>query len=58
MELYGFRVPKAAALLFWAALWELVGQFELLLLFPPLSEVLMSLDDVIMTPGSHFALIP
>lgn len=51
MEIYGFKVPKAAALLFWAALWECVGQFELLLLFPPLSEVLMALPDVISTPS-------
>ncbi len=51
MEFYGFKVPKAAALLFWAALWEFVGQFELLLLFPPLSEVLLSLDDVLLTPS-------
>jgi NitT/TauT family transport system permease protein len=51
MELYGFRIPKAAALLFWAALWEFVGQFELLLLFPPLSEVLLALPDVVTTPS-------
>ncbi|WP_349371776.1 ABC transporter permease subunit [Salinarimonas sp.] len=51
MEIHGFRVPKIAALLFWAALWEIVGRFELLLLFPPLSEVLASLDDVITTPS-------
>jgi NitT/TauT family transport system permease protein len=51
MELYGFRVPKAAALLFWAALWEFVGQFELMLLFPPLSEVLLALPDVVTTPS-------
>ncbi|MEM1074672.1 MAG: ABC transporter permease subunit [Pseudomonadota bacterium] len=51
MEIYGFKVPKMAALLFWAALWELVGQFELLLLFPPLSEVLMALPDVLTTPS-------
>lgn len=51
MEFYGFKVPKAAALLFWAALWEIVGQFELLLLFPPLSEVLMALPEVLTTPS-------
>ena len=51
MELYGFRVPKAAALIFWAAIWELVGQFELVLLFPPLSEVLRALGDVLTTPS-------
>lgn len=49
MKFYGFRVPKAAALLFWAVLWEVVGQFELLLLFPPLSKVLMALPDVLTT---------
>ena len=49
MKIYGVRVPKAAALLFWAALWEIIGQFELLLLFPPLSEVLLALPDVLTT---------
>ncbi|MGJ3264682.1 MAG: ABC transporter permease [Salinarimonas sp.] len=51
MEIYGFRVPKLVALLFWAALWEIVGRLELVLLFPPLSEVLTSLDDVVGTPS-------
>jgi NitT/TauT family transport system permease protein len=51
MELWGFRIPKMAALLVWAVIWEIVGQFELMLLFPPLSEVLMTLDDVIGTPS-------
>lgn len=51
MEIYGFRIPKLAALLFWAVLWEIVGRFELLLLFPPLTEVLAALDDVIATPS-------
>jgi len=53
MDLYGFKIPRVAALLFWAALWEIVGQFELLLLFPPLSEVLFALPDVVTT--SSFA---
>ena len=51
MEIYGFKVPKITALLFWAALWEIVGQFELLLLFPPLSEVLIALPQVVTTPS-------
>ncbi|MGD9295487.1 MAG: ABC transporter permease subunit [Roseobacter sp.] len=51
MEIYGFKVPKMAALLFWAALWEFIGQFQLLLLFPPLSEVLMALPQVLTTPS-------
>jgi NitT/TauT family transport system permease protein len=51
MELWGFRVPKMAALLFWAALWEIVGRFELLLLFPPLTEVLVTIPQVLGTPS-------
>ncbi len=34
-DLYGFRVPKMAALLVWVVVWEIVGRFELMLLFPP-----------------------
>jgi NitT/TauT family transport system permease protein len=49
MELYGVKVPKAAALVFWLALWELVGSFELLLLFPPFTEVLAALPQVLGT---------
>lgn len=49
MEIYGFKVPKITALLLWACLWEIVGQFELLLLFPPLSQVLIALPDVLTT---------
>jgi len=49
MELYGVKVPKAAALLVWLVLWEIVGQFELLLLFPPFSEVLAALPQVLGT---------
>jgi NitT/TauT family transport system permease protein len=51
MELYGVKVPKAAALLVWIALWEFIGQFELLLLFPPFSEVIMALPQVLGTPS-------
>ena len=51
MELYGVKVPKAAALIVWIALWEFIGQFELLLLFPPFSEVLMALPQVLGTPS-------
>jgi NitT/TauT family transport system permease protein len=51
MELWGFRVPKMAALLFWAVLWEIVGRFELLLLFPPLTEVLATIPQVLGTPS-------
>ena len=49
MTLYGFRVPKSAALIFWIGVWELIGRFELVLLFPPFTEVLASLDDVVLS---------
>ena len=49
MTLYGFQVPKMAALLVWAVIWEIVGQFELVLLFPPFSDVLLALGDVVTT---------
>lgn len=51
MEIYGVRLPKMAALLVWVVVWEIVGRFELLLLFPPFSEVVMSLGDVVSTPS-------
>ena len=51
MRLYGVKVPKAAALLFWVVLWEIVGQLQLVLLFPPFSEVLIALGDVVTTPS-------
>lgn len=49
MILYGFYVPKFAALLVWIVVWEFVGQFELMLLFPPFTEVLAAMTDVVTT---------
>ena len=51
MTLYGYRVPKMAALLVWVVIWEIVGRFELVLLFPPFTEVLAALGDVVSTPS-------
>jgi NitT/TauT family transport system permease protein len=47
MTLAGWRVPMMASLLVWVILWEIIGRFELLLLFPPFSEVLGALGEVI-----------
>lgn len=47
MTLFGYRVPMMAALLVWVVLWEVVGRFELLLLFPPFSEVMAAMGDVL-----------
>jgi NitT/TauT family transport system permease protein len=47
MTLFGRRIPMMAALLVWVALWEVVGRFDLLMLFPPFSEVLAALGEVV-----------
>lgn len=47
MTLYGWKIPKMASLLVWVVLWEIVGRFELVMLFPPFTEVLAALGDVV-----------
>lgn len=47
MTLFGYRIPMMAALLVWVVIWEFIGQFELMLLFPPFSEVIMAMGDVV-----------
>ena len=53
MTVAGWRVPMAASLIVWAALWEIVGRYELVMLFPPLSEVLAAMGEV--TTSHSFA---
>lgn len=47
MTVFGYRLPKMAALVVWLIIWEIIGQFELVMLFPPFSEVVMALGDVV-----------
>ncbi|WP_099865249.1 ABC transporter permease [Pararhizobium haloflavum] len=47
MTFFGVKVPKMASLLVWVVIWEIIGRFELLMLFPPFSEVVMALGDVV-----------
>lgn len=47
MTLFGYRLPMMSSLLVWLVIWEVVGRFELLLLFPPFSEVAVALGDVV-----------
>ncbi len=47
MTLFGYRIPMMAALLVWCVAWEIVGRLELLLLFPPLSRVIVAMGDVV-----------
>ena len=45
------RFPRTAALLVWVLVWEIVGRFDLLLLFPPFTEVLRAIGEVVTTPS-------
>lgn len=49
MILYGYRIPKMASLLVWLVIWEIIGRFELVMLFPPFTEVLAAMADVVST---------
>lgn len=46
MVIFGRRIPAVFSLLIWAAIWEVVGQLELVFIFPPLSAVLAELAHV------------
>ncbi len=47
------RLPSSASLVLWAVAWELVGQADLTLLLPPLSDVLLRLGEIV--PTESFA---
>lgn len=46
MKVYGYKVPMMASLLVWCVVWEVVGRLDLILLFPPLSEVIGSFAEI------------
>lgn len=50
MIVFGYRLPAMASLVLWGLLWEVVGQMELTFFVPPLSEVLVTLFEIIDTP--------
>ena len=56
MELFGRRVPYTASLLVWAALWELVGHTDAVLLLPPLSSVVLRIFEIVPTETFREAL--
>lgn len=53
MVVFGYHVPKMASLLVWVVLWEIIGRFELVMLFPPFTQVLASMGEVV--TSSSFA---
>jgi NitT/TauT family transport system permease protein len=46
----GHRVPMVFSLLVWFAVWELIGQLQLISLLPPLTEVFGSMGEVMGSP--------
>ncbi len=56
MIVFGRRLPGMSSLLLWALLWEIVGQTGWTFFIPPLSEVLVTLFNVIGTPAFQKAM--
>jgi NitT/TauT family transport system permease protein len=49
MSIYGYRLPMWLALGIWAALWEIIGQLNVIMLIPPLSSVFAAMGEVVTT---------
>ena len=56
MMVLGFRLPGFSSLILWGLLWELLGWLEVTFFIPPLSEVLVTLFEVIQTAAFQKAL--
>lgn len=56
MTIRGVRIPMMASLVIWLVIWEIVGRYELLLLFPPFTEVLAAMGEVVTSPSFAEAL--
>ena len=49
MKVFGYQLPAMSSLLVWGMLWEIVGQLELTFFIPALSEVFITLSEIITT---------
>lgn len=56
MKLFGYQLPMMTSLLIWAVLWEVVGQLDLTILLPPLSNILEKMVEIVPTPSFMKAL--
>ncbi|MSU90299.1 ABC transporter permease subunit [Rhodobacteraceae bacterium 2CG4] len=56
MIVYGYRLPGMSSLLLWGLLWEIVGRAGLTFFVPPLSEVVVTLFQVLGTAAFQKAL--
>ncbi len=52
MKLFGIRLPMVTSLIFWAVIWEIVGQLDLTILLPPLSRILVQMVEIV--PSTTF----
>ena len=57
MTLFGRNVPAVFSLLIWAGIWEIVGQLDLVFIFPPLSSVLVALVEIAQRRDFHEAAV-
>ena len=57
MTIYGYRLPGFSSLILWGLLWELIGWLDVTFFIPPLSEVLLTLFEVIQTSAFQKALM-
>jgi NitT/TauT family transport system permease protein len=57
MILFGRQIPAVFSLLIWAAIWEIVGQLDLVFIFPPLSAVLVALVEIAQRRDFHEAAV-
>lgn len=49
MKIFGIKLPMMASLIIWAIIWEIIGQFDLSMLLPPLSRVFFRMYEIIPT---------
>lgn len=56
MRVFGYDLPQMSSLLVWAVLWEIFGQLKVTFFVPPLSEVIVTLFEVLGTATFQKAL--
>ena len=56
MQVFGYRLPAMSSLILWAIVWEMIGRTGLSFFVPPISEVLVTLYEIIGTPAFQKAL--
>jgi NitT/TauT family transport system permease protein len=47
MTIFGYRIPIMSSLVVWCALWEAVGQADVIFVIPPFTDVLGAMVDLV-----------